>query len=108
MGIDFFMIDAGLVNINEKKIETHTFYISLEKIIKINYSNKLTTNFFRGLSFSSSVSFRSSPRGAETADLLSRSQTFTYGCGLKSSTGGPLIPLSLDSYRKTLVHDRKL
>jgi len=88
--------------------------------MKINCLNELIAFVFPNLSFSSSVSFRSLPRAAETDDPRSRNRTFTHGCGLKSSTGGPLpwgwtlnltrfqwlsessIPLPLDSYRETV------
>jgi len=66
-------------------------------MIKINCLNKLTKIMFRNLRvyFSSSVSFRSLSRGAETAVLRPRGQIFARGCGLKSSTGGPLMELNI-------------
>lgn len=41
--------------------------------------------------------FRFQTGGVENANLCFYSQIFTYGCGLKSSTGGPLKEMNIKS-----------
>lgn len=69
----------------------------------MNYLNKLTKNCFLNSSSSSTDFFCSLPRGAESADLWFLSQIFTYGRGLKSSTGGPLMEINIKSDTFSIV-----